>query len=189
MAKFYEELNDGLQSFIAKQKIFFTATAVNEKRINLSPKGMDTFRCLDKNTAAYLNLTGSGNETAAHLLVDDRITIMFCSFDQGPLILRLYGKAKSVHQHDEEWEKYFSHFTDIPGKRQIIVMRIESAQTSCGYSIPFYEFKGERNQLVEWAQKKGEEGVREYWRENNQRSIDGLETKIEKGAPPAGRHG
>ncbi len=180
MAKFYEELNEGLQSFIVKQKIFFTSTAVKEGRINLSPKGMDTFRCLDKHTVAYLNLTGSGNETAAHVLVDERMTIMFCSFDRGPLILRLYGKAKAVHQYDEEWGKYFSHFTNISGKRQIIVMKIESVQTSCGYSIPFYEFKGERNQLVEWTEKKGEDGIRKYWEENNQVSIDGLETKIIK---------
>ncbi|VAX37995.1 hypothetical protein MNBD_UNCLBAC01-2083 [hydrothermal vent metagenome] len=178
MAKFYDELNEGLINFIKKQKIFFTATSAQEGRINLSPKGMDTFRCLNNKNVAYLNLTGSANETAAHVLADGRMTIMLCSFDTAPLILRLYGKARTVHQYDKEWEKYFSYFMDIPGKRQIVVLDIESVQISCGYSIPFYEFKGDRNQLIEWAEKKGEQGVRKYWEENNQISIDGLETKI-----------
>jgi hypothetical protein len=125
MAKFYPQLTQELQDFIKEQKIFFTATAPREGRINLSPKGMDTFCCFDEQTVAYLDLTGSGNETAAHLLENERITVMFCSFSDRPLILRLYGKGKSLRLRDEEWERLSSFFSSLPGARQIIVIKIE----------------------------------------------------------------
>lgn len=184
MAKFYSCLNEDLQIFIYKQKIFFTATAPNSGRINLSPKGIDTFRCIDSKTVAYLDLTGSGNETAAHLHSqaaagnDGRMTIMFCSFSEKPLILRLYGQGRVISHRHKAWDDYYKLFAPTPGERQIIVMDIDSIQTSCGYGVPLYEFKAERPSLIEWAQKKGKEGIAAYWREKNQTSIDGIPTKI-----------
>ena len=178
MAKFFSELDDTLRRFIAEQKIFFTATAPAEGRINLSPKGMDTFRCLDAKRVAYLDLTGSGNETAAHVRADGRLTVMFCSFTEKPLILRLYGRGRVVQPHDAEWPELHERFPRLTGERQIIVLEIESGQTSCGYAVPVYELKEERGRLVEWAEKKGEEGLRDYRREKNRTSIDGLPTGL-----------
>ncbi len=178
MAKFYSELSQYLQNFIKGQQIFFTATAPRQGRINLSPKGMDTFRCLDPKTVAYLDLTGSGNETAAHLQDDGRLTIMFCSFTDKPLILRLYGQGRVIRPVAPEWDTFYIHFNSLPGQRQIIVLDIESVQTSCGYAVPLYEFQGERETLVEWSEKKGEQGIYEYWQAKNIQSIDGLPTHL-----------
>lgn len=178
MAKFYEELNGTLREFIERQKIFFVATAPDEGRVNLSPKGMDTLRVLDDSTVAYLDLTGSGNETAAHLTQNGRMTMMFCSFDTKPLILRLYGQGEVIHARDAAWEKLYPIFTPWPGARQIIKLQVQSVQTSCGFAIPLYEYQGERDKLVEWTENKGEEGIKDYWRTKNQRSIDGLPTKL-----------
>ena len=176
MAKFYDALDDKLETFIAEQKIFFTATAPEEGRINLSPKGMDAFRCLNNSRVAYLNYTGSGNETAAHLLENARITIMFCSFAKNPLILRLYGQGRSVYPSDPEWGELISHFEPGPGMRQIIVVDITSVQTSCGYGITLYEFISHRDTLRLSAERKGEEGMETYRLENNVTSIDGRTT-------------
>jgi hypothetical protein len=178
MAKFYSELTPELQQFIQAQKIFFTATAAHQGRINLSPKGIDTFRCLDAQTVAYLDLTGSGNETAAHLHENARMTIMFCSFSEQPLILRLYGQGRSILPRHPEWQEFYPRFDSVPGERQIIVLNIDSAQTSCGFGVPIYELKEERQTLLKWADGKGKEGIYEYWQAKNQRSIDGLPTKI-----------
>lgn len=175
MAKFYTRLDAGLQSFIGEQKLFFTATAPVDGRINLSPKGMDTFRCLDEGRrVAYLDLTGSGNETAAHLSENGRITVMFCSFDERPLILRIYGRGRGVRPGDEEWMTLRPHFPQFPGERQIVILEVESVQTSCGFAVPVYELKEERQRLVEWTLSKGEDGILDYRREKNQVSIDGL---------------
>lgn len=178
MAQFYTELNPDLQSFIQEQKIFFTATAPTEGRINLSPKGMDTFRCFDNKTVGYLDLTGSGNETAAHLQENGRMTIMFCSFSSQPLILRLYGKGRVILPKNQEWQLLSPLFSSLPGERQIIVLNIDSIQTSCGYAVPIYEFKEERNTLITWAKNKGEQGIKEYWQAKNTTSIDGLPTNL-----------
>ena len=178
MAKFYPELNESLENFIYEQKIFFTGTAPNVGRINISPKGMDTFRCVDNKTVAYLDLTGSGNETAAHLNENGRMTIMFCSFSDNPLILRLYGQGKLIRPRDKEWQTFYSLFKPLPGERQIIVLEVDSAQTSCGFGVPVYEFKEERKTLIEWANKKGEQGIYEYWEAKNLKSLDGLPTKL-----------
>jgi hypothetical protein len=178
MAKFYSDLDASLQNFIKEQKIFFTATAPQKGRINLSPKGIDTFRCIDNKTVAYLDLTGSGNETSAHLNEDSRMTIMFCSFSDNPLILRLYGQGKVIRPRDKEWQTFYSLFKPLPGERQIIVLEVDSAQTSCGFGVPVYEFKEERKTLIEWANKKGEQGIYEYWQAKNLKSIDGLPTKL-----------
>jgi len=180
MAKFYDKITPRLQRFIETQKIFFVATAPVEGRINLSPKGMDSFRVYDENRVLWLNVTGSGNETAAHLLENERITMMMCSFEGAPNILRLYGKGKEIKEGDANWEELIALFPETPGTRQIFDIHIESAQTSCGMSIPFFEYKGEREELNEWAAKKGKEGITEYWKEKNQTSIDGLPTHILK---------
>ncbi|MBD0301846.1 MAG: pyridoxamine 5'-phosphate oxidase family protein [Tolypothrix sp. T3-bin4] len=178
MAKFYSDLDASLQNFIKEQKIFFTGTAPQKGRINLSPKGIDTFRCIDNKTVAYLDLTGSGNETSAHLNKDSRMTIMFCSFSDNPLILRLYGQGKVIRPRDKQWQTFYSLFKPLPGERQIIVLEVDSAQTSCGFGVPVYEFKEERKTLIEWANKKGEQGIYEYWEAKNLKSIDGLPTKL-----------
>ena len=143
MAKFFPRLDAGLRDFIAEQKIFFTATAPADGRINLSPKGMDTLRCIDDSTVAYLDLTGSGNETAAHLAENGRMTVMMCSFSESPLILRLYGRGRVVRAGDAEWDGLRAHFPAYPGERQIVVLEVESAQTSCGFAVPVFELKGD----------------------------------------------
>lgn len=178
MAKFYPELTDALQQFIAEQKLFFTATAPRQGRVNLSPKGIDTFRCLDRHTVAYLDLTGSGNETAAHLLENGRLTIMFCSFSEQPLILRLYGQGRAIQPRHPEWQQYSPLFPPTPGTRQIIVLAIEQAQTSCGTGVPIYDFREPRSAIIRWANQKGEAGLQQYWRDKNQTSIDGLPTRL-----------
>jgi hypothetical protein len=178
MARFYQTLMPELREFIAKQHLFFVASATDDSRINLSPKGMDTFRILADDRVGYLDLTGSGNETAGHLLHDGRLTIMFCSFDENPLILRLYGRGEIVRQEDPSWPDLIQHFQQIPGQRQLILMRIESLQTSCGFGVPQYELVEVRQTLAQWCAKKGPEGVRKYWEDKNQRTIDGLETGI-----------
>ncbi len=178
MAKFYDLITPELQAFIEAQHIFFVATAPNDGRVNLSPKGMDAFRVINESEIAYLDLTGSGNETAAHLLETSRITIMLCSFTEKPLILRLYGQGEAIHARDGAWQEYLSLFPAIAGTRQIVRVKVESVQTSCGFAVPFYEFVCDRPVLKEWAEKKGEEGVYEYWQAKNQHSIDGLPTGL-----------
>jgi hypothetical protein len=180
MSKFYNKITSRLQKFIEAQKIFFVATAPNSGRINLSPKGMDSFKVMNENRVLWLNVTGSGNETAAHLLENKRITIMFCSFEKVPNILRLYGKGKEIKPTDTTWDDIISLFPETPGTRQIFDITIDSAQTSCGMSIPFYEYKGERNDLNDWAKKQGKKGIKKYWENNNQKSIDGLPTNLLK---------
>lgn len=178
MAKQLDSLSEPLISFINDQKVFFVATAMAEGRINLSPKGMDTFRVLGSKQIIWLNLTGSGNETAAHLRHQDRMTIMFCAFDGKPLILRLYGNAKVYHQRDPLWEKYIHHFPKIAGSRQIIDMEIELAQTSCGMAVPLMDFREERELLKNWAEQKGSHGLHKYHEEKNTTSLDGHPTEI-----------
>ena len=186
MAKFYPELDDKLCEFIHQQKIFFTASAPTEGRINLSPKGIDSFRCLNSQQVAYLDLTGSGNESAAHIHQNGRMTVMFCSFTEEPLILRLYGSGEVVRPETARWDEVWNlsknsavgKFPDLPGKRQLIVVNIESAQTSCGFGVPLFELKEERQTLIDWAQKKGVDGVKEYQTQKNHTSIDGLATHL-----------
>ena len=178
MAKFTDKITRKVQTFIEAQKVFFVATAPKNGRINLSPKGMDSFRIINEKTVQWLSVTGSGNETAAHLLNDNRITIMFCAFESAPNIVRIYGKAKEIKPNDAEWKSVITNFTELAGARQIFDVTVESVQTSCGMSIPFYEYLGERNQLNEWAEEKGQEEIEQYWEDKNQISIDGLPTNI-----------
>ena len=178
MADFYDTLDERLQAFIAEQAIFFVATAPRHGRINLSPKGMDTLRCLSPRRVAYLDLTGSGNETAAHLREDARLTLMWCSFAAKPLILRIYGQGRVARPSDDQWDELAVHFQILPGTRQIIHLEVESVQTSCGYAVPRYDLRQERNTLTRWAEKKGPEGIAEYQRQRNATSIDGLTTGL-----------
>ena len=156
--KLYDHITKRIEKFIAAQKIFFVATAADHGRINLSPKGMDSFRVIDKNKVLWLNLTGSGNETAAHLNVNGRITIMFCSFEGAPMILRLYGKGSVINPNDDNWADAVANFPVLAGTRQIIDIDIETVQTSCGMSIPYFDFKEERLELDNWAKQKGKDG-------------------------------
>ncbi len=183
MARFYPALEEKHRAFIAAQKIFFTATGTADSRLNLSPKGMDSLRVLSDRRVAYLDLTGSGNETAAHLKHDGRMTMMWCSFDADPLILRAYGRGRSVRRQDAEWAALRHHFPGLPGERQLIVLDIDSVQTSCGYAVPMYAYRGERDTLARWAEKKGPVGLLDYWREKNLASIDGLPTGLLEDQP------
>lgn len=178
MAKFYESLTPELTEFIETQKVFFTGTAAKDGRVNVSPKGMDSFRVLSPNQVAWLNLTGSGNETAAHLKVVNRITIMFCAFEGKPLILRLYGTAQTIHQQDSNWNKIYPLFPENDGARNIFLVDLKSVQTSCGFAVPYMDFKEERPILKDWTERKGKEGIQEYWKEKNLVSIDGLPTGL-----------
>lgn len=178
MSKFHSEINPALQEFIAGQQMFFTASAAPTGRVNVSPKGIDTFRVLDENTVAYLDLTGSGNETAAHLLADGRMTIMFCAFAGSPTILRLYGTGERVQLDSPRGRELHELFPVMPGERHIIVIHVESVQTSCGFAVPLYEFKDQRDLLINWADRQGEEKIKEYRRNKNSVSIDGLPTGL-----------
>jgi Pyridoxamine 5'-phosphate oxidase len=179
MATFFPELDERQIAFIGAQRMFFTASAPVEGRVNLSPKGLDTFRVIDPNCVGYLDVTGSGNETAAHLLQNGRITFLFCAFEGPPLILRIYGKGRSVQPADPDWSALRPLFGEhLPGERQLIVADIEAVQTSCGYGVPQYAFREHRTQLPAWATRKGPDGVTAYRAEKNQVSIDGLPTGL-----------
>ncbi len=174
----FQEIPEHISTFIKEQKIFFVGTAGPKGRVNVSPKGMDSFRVINENRVVWLNLTGSGNETAAHVLQNPRMTIMFCSFDKKPLILRLYGEAKVYHERDEEFQSYLKLFPETPGSRQIIELKVDLVQTSCGYGVPFMDYVDERPTLRQWGENKSEEKIRTYWTDKNSESIDGFETKI-----------
>ena len=178
MAKFYDSITPALSDFIANQKIFFVATAEKEGRINLSPKGMDSLKVISEKKVLWLNLTGSGNETAAHIRSVNRMTIMFCAFEGNPLILRLYGKARAIHTQDPVWADLYAHFAPTPGARQIFEVQIESVQTSCGFAVPLMDYQEDRTMLNDWAEKKGSDGIKQYWADKNQKSIDGTPTGI-----------
>lgn len=176
MSKLYKHITPKLQQFIENQKLFFVATATADSRINLSPKGMDSLRVINGNRVIWLNVTGSGNETAAHVQENPRMTLMFTAFEDNPMILRLYGTAKAIHNEDAEWKLLFPLLPKIPGARQIFDLNVDLVQTSCGMAVPLYDYVGEREQLNTWAAKKGKEGLREYWEEKNSISLDGKPT-------------
>ncbi len=178
MAQRYAEISDKLKQFIEAQKIYFVGTATADSRVNISPKGMDSLRVLGKNRVVWLNVTGSGNETAAHVQEQPRMTIMFSAFEGNPMILRLYGNAKAVHRNDPEWNELIAMFGPTPGARQIFDLSVDLVQTSCGMAVPLFDYIEERDQLKNWAIKKGEKGISEYWREKNQLSLDGKPTDI-----------
>jgi hypothetical protein len=176
MGKEYDRITDKHAEFIIRQQLFFTATATADSRINLSPKGLDSLRIINPNQVVWLNLTGSGNETAAHLLEDGRITLMFCAFEGEPKILRLYGHATAHHEGSEAWEEHIGRFPRLPGARQIIVMEVEQVGSSCGFGVPLFDYVGQRDMLSDWAEKKSEMDIKEYWATRNNLSIDGKPT-------------
>jgi len=177
MGKFFTSLTTEHQQFVVAQRIFFVATAPTHGRVNESPKGMDTFRMLSASRVAYLDFTGSGSETSAHLIDNGRITLMFCALSGAPLILRMYGRGRSIQPKDETWTQLRPLFGDeVPGERQIVDVAVESVQTSCGFGVPLFEFSKDRTILRDWAQKKGPEGLIAYRMEKNSSSIDGLPT-------------
>jgi len=180
MSEKFPELSPPLISFIEKQHIFFVGTARSTGTVNVSPKGMDSLKIINPNKLIWLNYTGSGNEPAAHILENPRMTIMFCSFELKPLILRVYGQAQAIHPRDESWQEYLNLFPEKSGARQFFSMDIDLVQTSCGFAVPFYEFKDDRNALIHWSGPKGKEGIQAYWQEKNQHSIDGFPTEILK---------
>ena len=178
MGKKFTELSNKHIEFIINQKIYFVGTALDKGNINISPKGGDTLRVINPNTIAWLNLTGSGNETAAHVLRNPRMTIMFCAFEDSPLILRTYGNASVLHQKDVEWSKYIELFPKSVASRQIFILDIKLVQSSCGMGVPNFNYVGDREDLAKWSERKGKEGVEEYWVAKNQQSIDGFDTEI-----------
>jgi hypothetical protein len=180
MGKLHQSIKPAHKEFIEKQHIFFVSTAPLSEagRINLSPKGLDCFRVLGENKVAYMDLISSGNETSAHTLENGRITFMFTSFDANPIIMRLYGKGFTVLPGTPNWEEYAPNFIIYPSTRQIIVANIDLVQTSCGFGVPLYDYKGERSIHFEWADKKGADALQEYVQENNLTSLDGLATNL-----------
>ena len=180
MANQFDAISEAHAQFIRDQKIFFVATAMADGKINLSPKGMDSLRITGPNQILWLNLTGSGNETAAHLNSNGRMTIMFCAFEGKPMILRLYGTARAFHARDEFWKQHIDLLPPIAGGRQLIRMDVELVQRSCGMAVPLMDFKEERELLKEWAENKGAAGIKKYHRQKNTTSLDGLPTGIVK---------
>lgn len=175
MARVHDELDDNLIDWIGRQHMFFVATApLDGGHVNLSPKGHDTFRVLDSATVAYLDLTGSGVETIAHLRENGRLTIMFCAFDGPPRILRLYGRGEAIEANHDAFGPLVARFPDLPGVRSVIRLNIERISSSCGYSVPLLAYQGERDTLIDWAERKGPDGIDAYHAEKNMTSIDGL---------------
>jgi hypothetical protein len=179
MASQFPRIEPNLRAFIERQRIFFTASAAAEGRVNVSPKDAASFRVRDANTVAYLDQTGSGNETSAHLKAAGRLTIMFCAFEGAPLILRLYGRGRVHRRGGADYARLLAEAfegAEPPGARQMVTLDVEMVQTSCGYGVPLFDYQGERPSLVRWAEAKGEDGLDAYRREKNTVSIDGLPT-------------
>jgi pyridoxamine 5'-phosphate oxidase-like protein len=174
-------ITDKHRAFIESQKLFFVASAAPKGRVNVSPKGMATLRVLGPNDVAYLDCTGSGSETRAHVIAseDKRLTIMFCSFEGSPMILRLYGQGQSLMRGTPEYSVMLQHFEEIPGARQIVRLAVDLVQTSCGMGVPLFDYKEDRRDLVRYWVRQGAENIRKYWHLKNMKSIDGLPTKFE----------
>lgn len=178
MAKQFPSFDDYTRKFAEKQHIFFVGSADVDGRVNISPKGTDSLRILGDNRLIWRNLTGSGNETAGHLLGVNRMTVMWCSFTTQPLIQRAYGTARTIHVGDPDWDSLNANFAPHAGARQIYDMTVAMVQTSCGYAVPFFDYVSERDTLDVWSDKKGEAGIHDYWEEKNLATIDGKDTGI-----------
>ena len=183
MSDFFPALTDDHRAFIARQSMFFVATAAADARINLSPKGLDSFQVIDAATVAYLDLMGSGNETNAHLQADGRITVMFCAFDRPALILRLYGHGRAVLPQDGDWDALAARFDLLPGTRQIFVVHIEAVQTSCGWGVPEMALVRERETLVKYHRNLGPAEKLLEVMATRTRSIDGLPVRVPTEVP------
>lgn len=178
MAKQFPGFDDATRAFVAGQHMFFVGSAAPEGRVNISPKGGDSLRILGPNRLIWRNITGSGNETAGHLLESPRMTVMWCSFSTHPMILRAYGTARAVHRGEPDWDALNAHFPDHTGARQVFDMDVDLVQTSCGYAVPFMDFREDRPTLDKWTEDRGPEGIEAYWQEKNRRTIDGKPTGI-----------
>ena len=178
MSQKFPALEPRHKDFIARQKIFFVASAAPEGRVNVSPKGMDSFAVLGDNAVAYLDCTGSGNETRAHLIALPRLTIMFAAFDGDPVILRLYGRGRSFLRGSAEYTALLPHFEEMPGARQIVRLDVDLVQTSCGMAVPYFDYRAERENLVRHWTRQGLTNLRKYWGKKNMVSIDGLPTEL-----------
>lgn len=181
MAQQFPDISPALQRFIAAQPAFFTASATDTGRINISPREGGALRVLDPSAVVYLDQTGSGNETAAHLRADGRMTVMFCAFTGPPRILRLYGRGRVIHRDSPEYAELLQTQyagTPPPGARQMVRLDIDLVQTSCGYGVPLLDYAGERTILRDWATQKSPEELRSYWQAKNLTSIDGLPTGL-----------
>jgi hypothetical protein len=179
MAKQFPALTPEHIGFIRRQRVFFTGSAAQEGRVNVSPKGLDTLRVLDPHTVVYLDLTGSGNETAAHVRAAGRLTLMFCAFEGPPMILRLYGTGRILPRGGEAYARLLAAElggVEPVGARQMVALDIDLVQTSCGYGVPHMTFAGERPSLENWANAKGEDGLRAYRAAKNRESLDGYPT-------------
>jgi hypothetical protein len=176
MGTVYPALDEAVTQFIQAQHVFFVATAPLDAHghVNVSPKGLDTFRILAPTTVAYLDLIGSGVETVAHLKENSRITLMFCAFAGPPKILRLYGQGRVVEPLDEAYPALLEHFPVFEGTRAVIVVEIDRIADSCGYGVPLLKYEKDRGQLTAWARNRGPERLHTYRKEKNSRSIDGL---------------
>lgn len=177
MAKQYATIEPPLRDFIERQRIFFVGSAATGARVNVSPRPTDCLRIIDERTACYLDRTGSGNETMAHLRADGRLTFMLCAFEGPPRILRLYGTGRSLLRGTTEYDRTLSgHYDAEPtGARQIVILAVDLVQTSCGYGVPLFSYEGDRDAMDRWADVKVAEGsLEDYQREKNARSIDGL---------------
>lgn len=178
MAEQYPALNPELAQWIDKQHLFFVASAARDGRVNLSPKGQNSLKVIDDKTLLWLNLTGSGNETAAHLLDINRMTLMWCAFEGAPRILRVYGSAQVIHPRDPEWSDCTQQIAAPLGARQYFRVHIDLVQTSCGYAVPLMDFVEDRRALTLWTEKRGPEGIETYWADKNATSLDGQDTHI-----------
>ena len=181
MAQRFASIESKHRDFIARQHVFFTASATATGHINLSPRSTDMFRVLGPNSVVYLDRTGSGNETAAHLLADGRLTIMLCAFDGPPLIMRLYGHGRTIRRGSDEYQSLLSaEYGDAEplGARQMVLLDVDLVQTSCGYGVPLQDYVGERPTMDRWAESKGPEGIEAYWHEKNLVSLDGFPTGL-----------
>jgi hypothetical protein len=177
----FQEITEGFRGFIEKQKVFFVGTAAPDGRVNISPKGMDTLRVLGPRRLVWLNLTGGENESAAHLRETARMTLMWCAFEGSPMILRAYGTAAVIHPRDPAWEELARLFPMLPGARQIFDLTVDLVLRSCGMGVPLFEFRGPREALVRWAEKIGDSGIKQFWQQNNQVSLDGKPTGLLEG--------
>lgn len=180
MGKQFETLNEDHIRFIADQKIFFVGSAAPTGKVNISPKGGDSLRVKGPNRIIWRNLTGSGNETAGHLPLENRMTLMWCGFETRPIILRCYGSATVVHARDVEFDALNAEFKEDVGARQIFDMTIDMVQSSCGYAVPFFDYQGDRTVLEGWSEGKGRDGIDAYWTDRNTKTLDGFPTYVTK---------
>lgn len=178
MGKQFDCIEDAHRSFIEAQHMFFCGSAAPDGLVNVSPKGMQSLRVMGPNRICWLNITGSGNETAGHLREHDRMTLMWCSFTTRPIILRTYGHARAIHPGDADWDGLAGLFPPHRSARQIFDLTVELVQTSCGYTVPFMDYAGERDTMQKWLDGKSDDDIRTYWVERNATTLDGKPTGV-----------